>query len=165
MKVISMEAAEFDSYARGMFDILAENMRKIAPTGEDPEEDRRIWLEAMEELLQQEGRRIVLALVDEQLVGYFQYRLHSDIFHMEEFQIRQEFQGKNGIFRAIYGFVLPQLKPAPKYAEAYANKVNEKSLGILKRLGLEIAGENKSGRSWLLRGRFENLLKWYEIEM
>lgn len=43
--------------------------------------------------------------------------------------------------------------------EAYANKKNKKSQGILARLGLERIGENKNGNSYHFRGRYEALKK------
>ena len=51
------------------------------------------------------------------------------------------------------------LPPEVEFVEAYANKKNEKSQGILARLGLERIGENKNGNSYHFRGRYEELKK------
>ena len=49
-----------------------------------------------------------------------------------------------------------------KLVEAYANKKNTKSMGILGKLGLEIVGENQRGTSYLFRGNYDDMLKWFE---
>ena len=79
---------------------------------------------------------------------------------MEEIEFAPEIQGKGRIFRDLYSFVLPTLSGIDT-VEAYASKNNARSAGILLRLGLKYAGENKSGRSWHFHGTFTDLLHWH----
>lgn len=162
MELIYMEKTDFHRCARRMFEILAENMNAIAPTGNRFEEDFCIWFAAMEEMIQADTRRILLIREDGEIVGYFQYNVENDLFKMEEFEIAPLYQGTKGIFRAVYAKLMTELAPAPAQVEAYANKKNAKSCGILSHLGLKIVGENRSGRSWHFRGTYADLVKWYQ---
>lgn len=75
--------------------------------------------------------------------------------------IKDKYQGKHNLFRRLYGFLFDNIQNEPVYVEAYADKRNKKSIGILTRLGLSIIGENKNGISFQFRGKYEDLLKWY----
>jgi len=158
-----MENAEFEQIAPVLFDILAGNMEKIAPTGCSREEDFALWHSSMLDLLQDGSRRIALCFAGEpeRIAGYFQYTAKDGVFMMEEIEIAPEYQGKSGIFRGLYSLVLPSVS-GMQTAEAYANKANARSIGILRKLGLQIIGENKSGRSWHFRGLFSDLIRWHE---
>lgn len=160
MEFVYMEREVFGEYAERMFQILSGNMTRIAPTGNSIEEDRKTWIQAMTVQLADPERKVVLIFCDGMLVGYFQYLVRDGVFHMEEIQFDAVYQG-TGIFRCLYGFLIGRLVPAPEFVEAFANKQNAKSIGIQRRMGMEVVGENRSGRSWRLRGRYEDLVKWY----
>jgi GNAT superfamily N-acetyltransferase len=155
-----LEKGAFGRYSGRLFDILADNMSVIAPTGNAREDDYRTWHEAVFSGLHKENRQIVLILDAGALVGYFQYDADGDTFFMEEIQLAKSHQGKR-IFRRLYGYVLPKLHGNVRFVKAYASKRNQKSNGILARLGLAVAGENLSGTSWLYRGNYEDLLRWF----
>ena len=80
---------------------------------------------------------------------------------MEEIQFKPEYQGK-GAFRDLYGFVLSNIKIDIQFVEAYANIKNTKSIAILQKLGLLNIGLNKNGRSYHFKGKFSDLVKWYQ---
>ncbi len=155
---------EFDKYARGLFTVLCENMSQIAPTGNSWEEDFQFWSQAMSEELQSEKRQIIMIshMESGKIIGYFQYSVIENVFMMEEIQIDQTYQGKYHIFRDLYGVVFENMETDVELVEAYANKRNTKSMGILRKLGLEIVGENKRGTSYLFRGKYVDMLKWFE---
>jgi len=156
-----LERAEFDAYAEVLFGILADNMTKIAPTGNTREEDYRSWYGAVSDGLRSERRQIVLirGAAGGEVVGFFQYYTNAETFMMEEIQLIPAVQG-SGIFRALYGFLMERLPRDIAYAEAYANRRNGKSQGILRHLGLEVIGENKSGTSLHFRGEMRRLREW-----
>ncbi len=59
-------------------------------------------------------------------------------------------------------FLIPLLPSELRDVEAYAHKNNEKSHGILRRLGLVVVGENKRGDSYHFRGgQYADLLRWH----
>lgn len=161
IKFSYLKKSEFSAYAKQMFDILGGNMTRIAPTGNTLDEDFKIWLSCAGEALQNEARQIILINDKESLVGFFQYSINKDTFFMEEIQFKPDYQGK-GIFRELYGFVLQSIKPDLKFVEAYASISNQKSIGILERLGLANIGLNKNGRSYHFKGELAVLVKWYE---
>lgn len=79
---------------------------------------------------------------------------------MEEIQLKPECHGK-GIFRKLYGFILPKIDNSIEFVDAFANIQNEKSIAILEHLGLENVGLNKNGRSYHFKGQFKKLKEWY----
>ena len=141
-----------------IFDILATNMRVIAPTGMTYEEDKAQWLSCVPPALEKEARQIVLIYADEELIGFFQYYVTEDhsVFMMEEIQFAPAYH-RSGLFRRLFAHLLSLLPDSVEYVEAYANKKNEKSQGILKHLGLTVIGENKNGNSYHFRGRYSDL--------
>ena len=155
---------ELEKYANILFSILYDNMSRIAPTGNSREEDYLFWLQAMREELKKEARHIIISIQKEsdEVVGYFQYSVQENVFLMEEIQIRDSYQGGYDIFRGFYGFVLNNLREAVDTVEAYANKNNAKSIGILGKLGLSVIGENQRGTSYHFRGTYADLLNWYK---
>ena len=152
---------DFSAYERQIFDILANNMTMIAPTGNSREEDFDLWSDAVSDGLQREERQIILIKDNETIVGFFQYYTNADTFMMEEIQFRPEYQGK-GVFRKLYGFIFKNIRNDLEYIEAYANVNNKKSIGILEKFGLLNAGLNKNGCSYQFKGRFVDLIKWFE---
>ena len=83
-----------------MFDILAGNMRIIAPTGDSYEEDRRIWLSEAVPAFE----HIILILDDGLLAGYSQYRLQDNTLRMDEIQFAKPYQG-TGLFKRFYQYI------------------------------------------------------------
>lgn len=156
-----LNKSEFDGVAHKLFEILADNMEKIAPTGNSREEDYKLWYNAVKEGIKKDIRQIVLIKVNDVIVGFFQYYVNTDTFMMEEIQIIPAFQGTE-IFRRLYGFLIYTLREDIKYVEAYANKENYKSIGILEHLGLSKIGTNKNGNSFRFKGFYRDLIKWYE---
>ncbi len=150
-------------YANRMFEIIADNMSVITPTEISRDEDFRLWYHYIGESIEKDNRKIILILENEtnHMIGYFQYSTTVDAFMMEEIQIRNEYQSKDNIFRDLYGYVLKNISNDLLYVEAYANKLNHKSIGILGKLGLKVVGENKSGKSFHFKGSFEDLTAWH----
>ena len=145
-----------------IFDILAANMRVIAPTGLTYEEDKAAWMACVPPALEKEARQVVLIYADGELAGFFQYYVTEDhsVFMMEEFQLKAAYRG-SGLFGDLYRFLLPRLPADIGAVEAYADKRNTKSRAILAHLGLAVIGENKNGKSYRLRGRFADLKQKY----
>ena len=156
-----LNKSDFSAFARQIFDILADNMTVIAPTGNSREKEFGLWFDAVSDGLQREERQIILIKDNGNLIGYFQYYINADTFMMEEIQFRPEYQGK-GLFRELYGFVLKNVRNDLEFVKAYASINNKKSIGILEKFGLSNIGLNKNGRSYHFEGRFVDLIKWYE---
>lgn len=152
---------DFPTVAKEIFDILADNMEKIAPTGNTREEDYECWYEGVSNGLKRDERQIVLIKEADNIIGFFQYYTNADTFMMEEIQFKPEYQGKN-IFRELYGFLISNIGNDIKFVEAYANISNHKSIGILEKLGLSKIGMNKNGRCFHFRGKYSELINWYK---
>ena len=140
----------------GMFDILAGNMRNIAPTGDSYEDDRRIWLaEAVPAF-----EHVILILDDDRLAGYFQYRLQENTLHMDEIQFAKPYQG-SGLFKLLYQYITTIIPKETQHVAACVNKKNMKAQNILEYLGLQRTGENKNGKSFIYNGAYQTILAKY----
>lgn len=158
-----LDKSDFPSVCHAIFNILADNMSEIAPTGNTSEEDYKCWFNALSDGLQREERQIILIKDKDDIVGFFQYYTNDEKFMMEEIQLKPEYHGK-GILRTLYGFVLRRIRTDIWFVEAYASICNEKSIAILERFGMQNIGLNKNGRSYHFKGRLTDLKEWYENE-
>ena len=150
----------FSFVSNELFDILADNMTIIAPTGNSRQDDFKCWYEAVSNGLQKDERQIILIKDCDIVIGYFQYCINSDTLIMEEIQLKSEYQGK-GIVRELYSFANSNVTTDYEFIEAYANIKNIRSIGMLEKFGLSTAGLNKNGNSYHFKGRKEDLKKWY----
>ena len=158
-----LDKSRFQYVAPALFNILADNMTKIAPTGNTREEDYVCWYDSVSDGLLRNERQIILIKSNDEIIGYFQYYTNETTFVMEEIQLKPEYQG-NGVFRKLYGFLIEKIEKHIEFVEAYANTENQKSVGILKKLGLKKIGMNKNGRSYHFMGSYADLKKWYGNE-
>ena len=161
IKIEYLNKVNFSEAAPVIFNILADNMEKIAPTGNLREEDYKFWYESVREGLKGDERQIILIKDSDCIIGFFQYYTNSVSFMMEEIQFKPEYQG-SGIFRQLYAFLIENIRNDLAFVEAYANVNNQKSIAILKKLGLQNIGMNKNGNSYHFRGNFSDLIKWYK---
>ena len=160
MRIEFLSKTDAESVLPKLFEILHANMSRIVPTGNSYEDDYLRWMSCIKTALEKDPRQILLLLDEERIAGYFQYYVNNGVFMMEEIQFRDEYKGI-GLFTELYRYLIKILPADTVYAEAYANKKNEKSIAVLTHLGLEITGENKNGTSFHFRGIYENLVRRY----
>ncbi len=159
-----LQKGDFNTVQQTLFDILADNMTCIAPTGNTREEDHAMWYEAVSgAYIHKEERQIILIKDGDDTVGYFQYYTNQQTasLMMEEIQLKAAYQGKN-IFRPLYAFLLAHLPTDLQSVEAYANVKNAKSIAILQHMGLQKVGINKNGICYHFKGMFSDLVRWFE---
>ena len=145
-----LEGTQADAVLPQMFDILYTNMSRIAPTGDSYEDDRRTWTAYMRSAAES-GQRVILMEVDGTLAGYFQYRLEGDTLLVEEIEIIPEYQ-RTLLFYRFFRYAVNIIPKETAYVEAYIDKSNANSMTIAQKLGMQIVGENSTGRSWRYRG-------------
>ena len=162
MKIVFeyLNKPDFTALSNEIFNILADNMEVIAPTGNTRAEDYNCWLGCVTDGLKRDERQIILIKDHDNIIGFFQYYTNADTFMMEEIQLKREYHGK-GIFRDLYGFIISSIRSDIAFVEAYASINNDKSVGILKKFGLSNIGLNKNGRSFHFKGNYSDLIKWY----
>ncbi len=155
-----MKKQDIPIFLSEMFDILAENMSKIAPTGNSYDEDYKIWSKCVGPVLR-EGKRNVILIFDENILcGWFQYFVNDTTFRMDEIQFRHDYQG-SGLFSELYHYLTTIVPCQTKYVEAFSNKANLKSQEILKHLGLKENGENINGNSVYFKGEYKTIFERY----
>lgn len=143
-----------------LFDLLYENMHKIAPTGNSREQDEAEWMGNLLPAMEKDPRQILLLYAGETFAGYFQYFVNNGLFMMEEIQFTPAWWG-SGLFRAMYTWLLPRLPGDIRRVEAYADKRNTRSRQILGHLGLVPCGENPSGTCLHFAGDYADLKKMF----
>lgn len=139
-----------------LFDILYANMSVIAPSGESYEDDRKQWLAAVRPAMEKGPRQIILMYEGEHLAGYFQYYVNHGTFMVEEIQLVREYQSTT-LLLGLFRFLSRVLPADVECIVAYAHKRNLHSQAVIRRLGMEQAGENKNGNSWFYRGDFRKI--------
>ena len=141
-----------------MFDILYTNMMAISPSDAGYEADRNLWLSYMVPALRDGKTKVVLMLSGEELAGYVQYSFRGETVLVEEMEIRPDYQ-RGMLFYRCGQYLLAHMPGNIRYMESYVNKQNKNSLAIQKKLGMEIIGENRSGRSWHMQGNVDIIAK------
>lgn len=146
-----LRAEDIDDVLPRLFLILYENMTDILPTGCSYESDRGIWLKYITPRIEAEEVSILLMLVGDQIVGYFQYCLQGEILWAEEVEIKPEFQRSKLFY--LFCCHMRDWKPTRvRYVKSYVHKDNQKSILIHEHLGMERIGENDKKTSWLYCG-------------
>ena len=123
-----------------LFRILYNNMNAIAPTGAGYEADFEEWYGNVAPALDKPNRSIIIIRENGETAGFFQYYINDTTFMMEEIQLAPWARGR-GIFEALFAYIKTIVPPETRFVEAYAHRLNAKSQGILKHLGLEQIGE------------------------
>ena len=154
-----IENARFEDFARPLFDILFDNMSSVTPFESSRETEFQAWRDAVGEGMKSPKRHIVLIESNNEAIGFFQYYTNNEVFCMEEIQIKPEHRSGEA-FRALYGFVLERLPKRIRRVVAFADKRNEKSISVLKHLGLEICGKINENL-YRLEGSFKALRNWF----
>lgn len=153
---IIMDKDRVDCCIEELFGIFYSNMSQITP-----EEDYSSWAQIIKRNLNNPTRNIVLMYDNDLLIGFFMHSItNNEIWNMEEIQIKREFQGKNNIFRRLYGFLINLLPDGIKTVTACAHKLNAKSQGIIEHMGLRFMMEDKD-TFYCYQGMYEDLLNWY----
>ncbi len=160
MQISFLDKAEADRLLPKLFDILHSNMSLIAPTGNSFEDDLTEWLSCVAPALEKEPRQILLLRDGEKIIGFFQYYVNDGVFMMEEIQFLDEYKG-TGLFGELYRFLVNIIPADTRFVEAYANKSNEKSIGILNHLGLTLTGEGRYEELLHFRGDYRKLTEKY----
>lgn len=143
-----------------LFGILYDNMQAMDFPQKTKEDAWREWQACVGPALEKEARQLVLMHRDGRLVGFFMYYLRTDTntLMMEEIQLRRDCQG-TGLFRGLYQWLVRELPSDILWVEAFAGKQNERSLAILRKLGLTVVEQD---RFYRLKGHYGALLDWLE---
>lgn len=159
IEITLVDKREINLFAKEMFSILAHNMREIAPSSNTYEQDFAEWSQLRLPEIEQGITQTIFIRSCSEIIGYFQYSIREGTLLMEDIQLKPQYHGKYNIFKNVYGYILPNIDESIISVEAYANKSNRKSQGILKHLGLKMVKENQN--NYHFRGSFKDLKKWY----
>jgi hypothetical protein len=159
-----LKKENFENIARDLFEILANNMDGIAPTGNPREDDYKTWHSDVSPKVEKDEVSFLLATEEEtgNIVAFLEHHFTEDTLVLDEVQISKAYHGKGNVFRDIHGVVINSAPEGCVYVEAAANKLNSKSIGVLGTLGLKVAGELHNGGCVLMRGSFSDFLQWYK---
>ena len=136
-----------------LFDLLHENMKDIAPSGLDYEEEKKRWLSCVQPALGKDPRRIVLIFDGAKLAGFLQYYVNSDVFMVEEIQIRRDCRGSS-LIASLWKFMGRVIPQDIKFIEAFADQRNRASQKLMRKLGMELVDQTPDGQFVHYRGKY-----------
>ena len=155
MTLFWLNKADKDIWLPRMFDLYYENMSRFAPSGLAYEAERQEWLSNVSPALDKAPRRALLALDGDALAGFVMFYTRGDLLMVEEFQLRREFQG-GLLFLRLCRKLLSELPGEVRAVEAYAHRRNDRSVSLMRRLGMRPVPE-EDPRFVHLRGDAANL--------
>ena len=162
LKKLEINSQNLNEYAEFLFDILADNMTKIAPTQNSRDEDFKIWFTNLQQRLLENKSCVIAFLYHENIVGYLQYSVSKNTLIIEEVEISTKFLVKYNILGSAIKLLFEIAPENIVYIEAYANKNNKVSTQLLKKAGFEIIGTNKTKTSFLHRAVYSDLAKRFK---
>ena len=118
-----------------LFDILHENMDKIAPSGRTYEAERDEWLGAVAPALEKAPRQILLMHDSEELAGYLQYYVNNGVFMVEEIQLKPSYQ-RTLLLHYLCRFLVDVIPSDTEYIEAFVHEKNVSSQKLQRSLGM-----------------------------
>lgn len=124
-----------------LFDILYENMEPVVPFDGGYQEERAEWIACVGAALRKPPRQILLLCAGEQLAGFCMYYINGDTMMVEEVQIRGEYQ-KTVLSAELFRFIRQHLLPKTGCLEAYADRRNTASQLLMRKLGMELIGDD-----------------------
>lgn len=139
-----------------LFDLLYDNMSEIAPTNLTYEKEQEQWLGNVSPALDKPARQIIMCFSDEQLIGYIQYYINSNLLMIEELQLKKEHHCTLTFYRFCKYFI-DTLPADIEHVEAFAERRNIKSKKLMQRLGMELIDSNAEFVH--LRGEADEMIK------
>lgn len=131
-----LDKLKVDDFLPVIFDILYENMEKIAPFGKSYEDAKTEWLGQVTPAMKKDRRQIVLMYDDDALAGYTQYYTNDTTLMIEEIQLKPKYQ-RTMLLYEFCKFMKATLPSDITYIEAYADKRNINSQKLMEALGME----------------------------
>ncbi len=132
-----------------LFDILYENMERIAPFGKSYEDAKTEWLGQVTPAMKKDRRQIVLMYDGDALAGYAQYYTNDTILMIEEIQLKPKYQ-RTMLLYEFCKFMKAIIPSEITYIEAYADKRNTNSQKLTEALGMKII--DNEGNYYHFRG-------------
>ncbi|MBQ3018604.1 MAG: hypothetical protein IJD89_06655 [Clostridia bacterium] len=151
-----LEKSNVGEFLPVLFDILYENMEKIAPFYKSYEKAKAEWLGQVTPAMKKDRRQIVLMYDGDTLAGYAQYYTNDTILMIEEIQLKPKYQ-RTMLLYEFCKFMKSTLPSEITYIEAYADKRNTNSQKLMEALGMKII--NDDGKYY----HFRDLLKALKI--
>ena len=143
LEITYLNKKEKDQWLPKLFDLLYENMHRIAPGELSREQEWAQWRSQVSPALDKDPRQILLCCADGVLIGFVQYYTRSDLIMIEEVQIAKEYQ-RTFVFYRLCKYLLDTLPEQINVIEAYADKRNHASIRLMGRLGMEDVKEEAS---------------------
>lgn len=132
-----------------LFNILYDNMEKIAPFDKSFEQAKFEWTQQVAPAMKKDRRQIVLMYDNHALVGYAQYYTNETILMIEEIQLKPEYQ-RTMLLYEFCKFMKAIVPSEITYIEAYTDKRNTNSQKLMRDLNMKII--NDDGKYYHFQG-------------
>ena len=133
-----------------MYNIISSNMNEIAPTGNSNEEDYINFKKYMHIELDNKTKRWIGAFYNNELIGYFLYKINDGVLNLDEIQIKKSHQGDKCTFIKLFKYILMDDEIKNDYrVMTYVNDKNIKSKAIVEKLGFEFLEKKGKGSKYI----------------
>ncbi len=133
-----------------MYNIISDNMNEIAPTGNSKEEDYSNFKKYMLLELENENKRWIGAFYDNELIGYFLYKMKEKYINIDEIQIKKEHQSDKCTFIKLFKSILDDEDNFRDYdVITYVNDKNIKSKAIVEKFGFHFLEKKGKGSKYI----------------
>ena len=146
-----LNKAQKEVWLPGLFDLLYDNMRKIAPSGLSYADEKALWLSQVSPALEKAPRQIILCFSGEELAGFLQYYTRGELLVVEEVQLKKQYQGTFLFFR-LCKFLASVLPEGLETVAAYADRRNGRSIRLMEKLGMRQEPDTENSPFVCLRG-------------
>ncbi len=147
---------EKEKFLPKLFDLLYDNMGKIAPTNLTYEQEKMQWLYKISPAIDKSARQIMMCYANEELIGYIQYYINGKLLMIEELQLKKEYHCTL-TFYSFCKYFIGTLSTDIEYVEAFADKRNINSQKLMQRIGMEVIDSNSEFVH--LRGNADEMIK------
>ena len=129
-----------------MYNIISSNMNEIAPTGNSNKDDYINFKKYMLIELDNKTKSWIGAFYNNELIGYFLYKINDGVLNLDEIQIKKSHQEDKCTFIKLFKYILKDDEIKNDYrVMTYVNDKNIKSKAIIEKLGFEFLEKRGKG--------------------
>ena len=116
--------------------------------------------------LENPNKKWIAAFQNNQLIGYFLYKVNNDLIALDEIQVIKEHQGDKITFIKLFKYLLKDTKiKNNSKVTAYVNNNNKKSIAIVNKFGFTILEKKERGTKYITSyNKLKEKLEQYVIE-
>ena len=143
-----------------LFDLLYENMDKIAPGEGTYSEQKETWVSEVSFALRRPSRQILMFCHLGEPVGFVMYYFRSGMLMVEELQLKRSVQ-RSLAFLSCCRSMCYLISEGVETLEAYADRRNLASIRMMQKLGMTVLDDGEGTPFVHFRGDYQTVKKHF----